>query len=114
MKVQVDVVSGSSIYVGNGTQLTNITKFSLSNTSGGTTFSRNITINNGNANTRYLGGLNTSGTHTFSGNITNNSTTGGLNLSALNSGGTTTFSGVVSGSGSIIADGAGTVILSWH
>lgn len=106
------IASLSSIFVGNGGQLTNVAKFWLSNSSGGTTFSRSITINNGNAATRFLGGLNTSGTHTFSGAITNNSTTGGLYLSALNSGGTTTFSGIISGGGALLVDGAGTVILS--
>jgi autotransporter-associated beta strand protein len=106
------IASGSGIFVGNGAQMANISKFWLSNATGSTTFARNITINNGNATTRYLGGLNTSGTHTFSGNITNNSTTGGLYLSALNSGGTTTFSGVISGSGAILIDGLGTVVLS--
>ena len=106
------IASLSSIFVGNGGQLTNVAKFWLSNSSGGTTFSRSITINNGNAATRFLGGLNTSGTHTFSGAITNNSTTGGLYLSALNFGGTTTFSGIISGGGALLVDGAGTVILS--
>ncbi|MFZ4797669.1 MAG: T9SS type A sorting domain-containing protein [Bacteroidia bacterium] len=106
------IASGSAIFVGNGGQLTNVAKFWISNGSGGTTVSNAITINNGNTTTRYLGGLNTSGTNTFSGNITNNSTTGGLYLSAFSSGGTTTFSGVISGSGSVLKDGAGTVILT--
>ncbi len=107
-----DIASGSAIFVGNGAQLANVTKLWISNTAGGTTFTRNITINNGNATTRYLGGLNSSGTHTFSGAITNNSTTGGLYLSGLTSGGTTTFSGVISGGGAVVTEGAGTVILS--
>ncbi len=106
------IAAGSSIFVGNGAQLANVTKFWISNSSGGSTVSNAITINNGNTTTRYLGGLNSSGTHTFSGAITNNSTTGGLNLSALTSGGTTTFSGVISGGGAVITEGAGTVILS--
>jgi fibronectin-binding autotransporter adhesin len=106
------IASGSAIFVGNGAQLANVTKFWISNSSGGSTVSNAITINNGNATTRYLGGLNSSGTHTFSGAITNNSTTGGLYLSGLTSGGTTTFSGVISGGGAVITEGAGTVILS--
>jgi autotransporter-associated beta strand protein len=106
------IASGSGIFVGNGGQLANVTKFWISNASGGSTVTNNITINNGNANTRYLGGLNTSGAHVFSGNITNNSTTGGLNLSALNSGGSVVFSGVISGSSNLISEGAGTVSLS--
>ena len=67
------ISTSSAIYVGNGGQTTNVTKLWLSNSSGGTTFVNNININNGNATTRVVGGLNTSGTHTFSGIITNNS-----------------------------------------
>jgi hypothetical protein len=106
------IASGSSIFVGNGAQLTNVTKFWISNATGGSTVSNAITINNGNTTTRYLGGLNSSGTHTFSGAITNNSTTGGLYLSGLTSGGNTAFSGVISGGGAVITEGAGTVTLS--
>lgn len=106
-----DIAAGSSIFVGNGAQLGNVTKFWLSNGTGGTTFARSITVNNGNLTTRVIGGLNTSGTHTYTGGITNNSTTGGLDLEAQ-SGGTVEFSGVISGSGSMRKIGAGTVILS--
>lgn len=106
------IATGSGIFVGNGGQLANVAKFWISNTTGGTTVTNAITINNGNASTRFLGGLNTSGTHIFSGAITNNSTTGGVNLSALNTGGTTTFSGVISGSSAVTAEGAGTVTLA--
>ena len=106
------IAAASGIFVGNGGQLANVAKIWLQNSTGGTTFSNNLTINDGNATTRYLGGLNTSGNHTFSGNITNNSTTGGLNLSALNSGGTTTFSGVISGAGNIYTEGSGLVVFS--
>ncbi len=105
------IASGSGIYLGNGSQLANVAKLWLSNSSGSTNFSNNITINDGNTTTRYLGGLNTSGTHTFSGNIINNST-GGLYLSAENSNGSTTFSGVISGAYPVIISGNGTVILS--
>ena len=106
------IASGSSIFVGNGAQPAALAKFWISNASGGTTVSNNITINNGSLNTRTLGGLNTSGTHTFSGAITNNSTTGGVNLTALTLAGTTAFTGIISGSGAIIKDGAGQVTLS--
>lgn len=105
------IASGSAIFVGNGAFVGQIAKFWISNASGGTTVSNNITTNNGNVSTRYLGGLNSSGTHTFSGNITNNSG-GGLNLSALTSGGTTDFTGVISGGNAVITEGAGTVRLS--
>jgi hypothetical protein len=105
-------ISGSSsIFVGNGGQLANVAKLWLSNSTGGTTFSNNLTINNGNSTTRYIGGINTSGTHTFSGNITNNSS-GGLYLSAELAGGTTAFSGVISGSNPVLTSGAGTVVIS--
>jgi autotransporter-associated beta strand protein len=106
------IASGSGIFVGNGGQLGNVAKLWLSNASGGTTFSNSLTINDGNLTTREIGGLNTSGTHTFSGGITNNSTTGGLRLTALNAGGSVSFSGALGGAGSYIAPGAGTVTLS--
>lgn len=106
------ISSSSSIFVGNGGQPANVAKLWLSHTTGGTTFSNNFTINNGNATTREIGGLNTSGTHTFSGNITNNSTTGGLLLSTISSGGSVTFSGVLSGGGAYTTQGAGTITFS--
>lgn len=105
------ISASSAIYLGNGGLMANVAKLWLSNSTGGTTFSNNVTVNPGNTTTRYLGGLNTSGTHTFSGNITNNSTNG-LYLKAYNSGGTTTFSGVISGSNAVIAEGDGTLIFS--
>lgn len=107
------IAAGSGIFVGNGSQVTNTAKLWLSNTTGGTTFSNNFTINQGNASTREIGGLNTSGTHTFSGNITNNSTNG-LLVTALNAGGTLTLSGVNSGANTnpYNYQGAGIIILS--
>ncbi|MFZ4455369.1 MAG: beta strand repeat-containing protein [Bacteroidales bacterium] len=104
------ITNSSGIYVGNGGQLTNVAKLWLSNATGGTTFSSNLTINSGNAETRFVGGLNTSGTNTFSGTITNNS--GNLNLSALNAGGIVDFTGVISGSNPLLVEGAGVVKLS--
>ncbi|MCU0421827.1 MAG: hypothetical protein MUC81_03370 [Bacteroidia bacterium] len=99
------IASGSTLWIGNGSSLSNVTKLFLSHASGGNTCSNTININNGNSNTRFIGGLNTSGTHTFSGNIANSST-GGLYLSALNSGGTTIFSGVISGANPVLTDAA--------
>ena len=104
------IASGSGIFVGNGTQLTNRTPLWLSNATGGATFANNITINPGDYQKRYLGGLNTSGTHTFSGNITNNA--GNLSLSAVSAGGTTQFTNIISGAGQVNIEGAGTTILS--
>ncbi|MFN5794227.1 MAG: autotransporter-associated beta strand repeat-containing protein, partial [Bacteroidota bacterium] len=100
----------SAISVGSG--VANVAKLWLSNASGGTTFSNDFTINNGNPNTREIGGLNTSGTHTFSGFITNNPSISGLSINALNAGGTTTISGVISGGGAVFTAGSGTVIFS--
>jgi autotransporter-associated beta strand protein len=105
------ISSSSSIYLGNGGLLDKVAKFWLQKTDGGTTFSNAITVNNGNADNRTLGGLNSSGTNTFSGNITNNSS-GGLILKALNAGGSIAFSGLISGSNALITAGSGTVILS--
>jgi autotransporter-associated beta strand protein len=102
--------ASSAIWVGNGGQLTNVTKLFLSNTSGGTTFTRNINMNAGNASTRYLGGLNTSGTNTFTGTVTG--TSSDLNLEQVSSGGITNFSGVISGSGGVVKVGVGTIQLS--
>jgi autotransporter-associated beta strand protein len=100
----------SAISVGSG--ISDISKLWLSNASGGTTFPNDFTINNGNANTREIGGLNTSGIHTFSGFIGNNPSISGLSINALNAGGTTTISGVISGGGAVFSAGLGTVIFS--
>jgi autotransporter-associated beta strand protein len=105
------ISSSSSIYLGNGGLLDKVAKFWLQKTDGGITLSNVITVNNGNADNRTLGGLNSSGTNTFSGNITNNSS-GGLILNALNAGGSVAFSGLISGSNPLITAGSGTVILS--
>lgn len=103
--------NSSATNVGNAGQTGNTAKIWLSNASGSTTFSNNLTINQGNAGTREIGGLNTSGTHIFSGTITNNSTNG-LNLRTLNAGGTTDFTGVISGTNPINISGAGVVRLT--
>ena len=104
------ISASSGIAVGNTSMASNFAKLWLSNSTGGTTFSNNLTISNGNLNTRVIGGLNTSGTQTFSGNFTNNSIN--FNLSALNAGGVTDFTGVISGSNAITTEGAGIVRLS--
>lgn len=105
------ISASSAIFLGNAGQMGSVAKFWLSNSTGGTTFARNITVNDGNTTTRYIGGINTSGTHTYSGNITNSSSTGGLILQSVSAGGTTNFSGVLSGSNYIV-EGPGTVTLS--
>jgi autotransporter-associated beta strand protein len=105
------IASGSIIYLGNAEQLANVAKFFLSKNDGGVTFSRTITINNGDASTRFLGGLNASGTNTFSAGIVI-STAQSLNLEAVNSGGITEFTGAISGDGAVTILGAGTIKFS--
>ncbi|MBJ7427415.1 MAG: autotransporter-associated beta strand repeat-containing protein, partial [Bacteroidia bacterium] len=100
--------SSTETYIGNGVQLTNVCRLLFANS--GLSSTRNITINNGNSNTRYIGSTHTSGNSTFSGTITNNSTSGVVLTSAT--GGSTTFSGIISGSNPVIKDGAGAIILS--
>ena len=104
-------INNGTVSVGNTTASTETAKLWLSNVAGGTTFARPITINQGNASTREIGGLNTSGTHTFSGTITNNSTNG-LLVTALNAGGTLNISGVISVANPVTFNGAGTIVLS--
>ena len=106
------IASGSAIYLGNGGQLENVAKLFLSKSDGGTTFTRSITINNGNASTRFLGGMNTSGTNIFSAAIALTSSKP-LNLEAVSAGGTTEFSGAISGTdGTVTTLGAGTIRFS--
>lgn len=104
------ISNGSSIFVGNGGQLGNVAKFFLSRTAGGSLFTRSMTINPGNASTRFIGGLNTSGTNEFSGAITNNASE--LNLEVVNSGGVLRISNVISGTGSVVKIGPGTAEFS--
>jgi autotransporter-associated beta strand protein len=106
-----DAVANNNIFLGNGDQLGNTAKIFLSRATGGTTFSRTININPGNANTRFIGSLNSSGTNTFSGNILRSSTQP-LNVEVLNSGGSLNVSGVINGTSAITKVGAGTLILS--
>ncbi|MCF6130619.1 autotransporter-associated beta strand repeat-containing protein, partial [Flavobacterium sp. AS60] len=106
-----DISASSNIYVGNGGFLGNTTKLFLAKSDGGTTFSRNININPGNAGTRVIGGLNTSGTNTFSGNILRNSNQP-LTVEVVDVNGTVTISGVINGSGTLTKTGAGTLNLT--
>ncbi len=108
-------VGAGTVYLGNGTQQSILAKIWIDDADGGTTVSRNITVNPGEGAKRSIGGLNTSGTNYFSGNIDLSQQTG-LNrtdFSALNSGGTVEFSGIISGAGSgIYKIGPGTIIFS--
>jgi autotransporter-associated beta strand protein len=105
------ISSSSAIFVGNGGQLVNTAKLWLANSTGGVTFNNNVTINPGNSNTRFIGGLNSSGVNIFSGTITNNSDNG-LILVADLSGGTVEFNGVLAGSKPYFTSGLGTVVIS--
>lgn len=99
----------SALYVGSTSKMADNAKLFLSDLNGGTTFSNAITVNNGNTDTRYIGGINTSGTNTFSGNITLNRY---VNLQVTNASGTVEFSGVISGAHGVDKIDAGTAIFS--
>ena len=106
-----DAIANNNIFLGNGGLSGNTTKIFLSRAAGGTTFSRNINVNPGSPNTRFIGSLNTSGTNTFSGNIIRTSNQP-LNVEVLNSGGSLNISGVINGTAAITKVGAGELILS--
>lgn len=107
-----DIDDSSSIYLGNGGETGNFTKFFLADDNGGFDFTRDITVNNGNPNTRTIGTLNTSGTNTFSGNV-NSSAAAVLRLEVPNANGTMDMAGQISGvSNELRKIGAGKVIYS--
>jgi autotransporter-associated beta strand protein len=106
-----NAVANNNIFIGNGSQLTNFAKIFLSRADGGTTFSRTININPGNANTRFIGSLNTSGTNTFSGSIVRSASGRPLNIEVVNAGGTLAITGVINGSDNITKVGPGTLQL---
>jgi autotransporter-associated beta strand protein len=106
-----DISSSSAIWVGNTTLMSKVSKFFISKTGGGQTFSRNININNGNTDTRFVGSLNNTGTNTLSGNILRNSNEP-LTIEVPESGGTFQVSGTIDGSGEVKKIGAGTAIFS--
>ncbi len=107
-----DAIANNNIFLGNGGQLGNTAKIFLSRAAGGTTFSRNINVNPGNASTRFLGSLNTSGTNTFSGSIVRSASGRPLTIEVVNAGGTVAFTGVISGSDNITKIGPGTMQLA--
>lgn len=100
-------LSTSRIYVGDGGAVTTTAKMWLHD--GSLSISTPITVNNGNNNTRTVGGLNTGGTVTYSGTVTLN---GPVNLEANQAGGTVSFSTISAGSvQTATATGPGTVML---
>ena len=106
-----DLSSTSSINLGLSNSMSSVAKIFISDIDGGTTFTRNIIVSDGNASTRYIGGFNTIGTNYFSGTISR-SATNNLTLEAVSSSGTVEFSNDISGSGQIIKIGLGTAVLS--
>ena len=104
-------ITSSTILLGNTASLSNVCKFFLSSTGGGQTFSRNININDGNTDTRFIGSLNTSGTNTFSGNILRSSNQP-LSIEVPEAGGTFNISGIINGSGEVKKVGSGSLTLS--
>ncbi|MFB9090035.1 beta strand repeat-containing protein, partial [Flavobacterium paronense] len=106
-----NAIANNNIFLGNGGLLGNTTKIFLSKSDGGTTFSRNITINAGNAGTRVIGSLNTTNTNTFSGNIVRSSNQP-LTIEVVNTGGTVAITGDINGSGTVTKTGLGTATFS--
>jgi autotransporter-associated beta strand protein len=95
--------------LGSSSRMGDVAKLLITDLNGGTTLSNNIVVNDGNTDTRYLGGINTSNTNTFSGNISLNRY---VNIKSTQLNGTVEFSGVISGSHGIDKIGVGTVIFS--
>lgn len=99
--------SNAVIINDSGTNAGDNTALLITDTNGGSSVGRAITVGSQGATTT-LGGTNTSGTNTFSGAI---SLGKDVALSA-NTGGTVNFSGVLSGAGGLDKVGAGTVLIS--
>ena len=106
------IANNNNIFIGNVGSTADVCKIFLSRPAGGTTFTRNFTVNTGNQSTRFIGSLNTSRINEFSGVITNNSDTHGLRAEVVNSGGTLRCSNIINGAGSITKIGPGTLEFS--
>jgi autotransporter-associated beta strand protein len=105
------ISNSSSINLGETSQVTNVAKLFLDDPDGGQVFANNVTVNNGNSNTRYIGGLNSSGTNTFSGDVFRNANQP-LNIEVVSAGGSIEISGIINGTGSVTKIGAGSATLS--
>ena len=101
--------SSTSFDIGSGSRMGDVAKLLITDLNGGTTLSNNLVVNDGNTDTRYIGGVNTSNTNTFSGNITLYRY---VNIESTQLNGTVEFSGVISGAHGIDKIGVGTVIFS--
>jgi autotransporter-associated beta strand protein len=102
-------LGAGTIYVGNGVQLADVAKLWLSDSDGGLTVTRAVSVNNGNSGTRYVGGLNSSGTNTFGGAV---SLSGDVVLQADQAGGAIEFTNVISGAQNVTLSGPGKVRLT--
>ena len=105
-----DISSSSAIWIGNTSLMSKVCKLFLSKSDGGQTFSRNLNINNGNTDTRFVGSLNSSGTNTLSGNIVRSGNEP-LSIEVPETGGTFSITGIINGSGEIKKVGGGTLTL---
>uniref|UniRef100_UPI004049054D T9SS type A sorting domain-containing protein n=1 Tax=Flavobacterium sp. TaxID=239 RepID=UPI004049054D len=92
------IAANNLLRIGNATFPSEVAKFYISRTTGAT-FSRNLIVNQGNANTRYIGSSNSSGTAIFTGIITHNTSTT-LNIESQNAG-LLRIDGNISGIGSV-------------
>jgi autotransporter-associated beta strand protein len=106
-----DLSASSSINLGLSTSMSSVAKIFVSDLDGGTTFTRNIIVSDGNTSTRYIGSFNTSGINYFSGTISR-SAANNLTLEAFSSNGSVEFSNIINGSGEVIKIGLGTVVLT--
>ena len=101
--------SSTSFDIGSSSRMGDVAKLLITDLNGGTTLSNNLVVNDGNTDTRYIGGVNTSNTNTFSGNITLYRY---VNIESTQLNGTVEFSGVISGAHGIDKIGVGTVVFS--
>ncbi|NCC50931.1 MAG: hypothetical protein EOM20_06905, partial [Spartobacteria bacterium] len=83
---------GTDIYVGSGSYVSDVAKLWLE--SAGVAITNPITVNNGNADTRYIGSLNSSGLASYRGTV---ALSGPVNLEANNASGHLEFTNVISG-----------------
>lgn len=92
------ISNNNLLRVGDAAFPSQVAKFYITRAAGAT-FSRAFTINQGNANTRYIGSTNSSGTSFFTGTITHN-TNSVLNIEALGAG-SLRIDGNISGIGTV-------------
>ena len=106
-----DLSSTSSVNLGLSSNMSSIAKLFISDSDGGTTFLKNITVSDGNSSTRFIGGLNSSGVNYFSGLILR-SGSNNLVLESVDLNGTIEFTNEIQGTGDILKNGLGNIVLS--